>query len=261
MTAKLMGILNLTPDSFYQGSRFTDVDLINSRIADMVSEGAEIIDVGAESSRPGAVPITAKDELERLSPVFDILQDYDVDFSIDTYKPEVARAAVDKGFNIINDITGGGKNGEMFQVAADFQVPIAVMHMQGNPETMQKKPDYSDVIQSISDFFSSRLEIADSFGLNSSRIILDPGIGFGKRLEDNDTIIRNLSAFTKFGSQLLIGVSRKSFLAVDNDSPSDRLTASLAALVLSVINGANIVRVHDVKESMECIKLMQRIYN
>ncbi|MBC8214070.1 MAG: dihydropteroate synthase [Candidatus Marinimicrobia bacterium] len=254
---KVMGILNLTPDSFYDGGKYS-IDNVNQHIKDMIQCGADIIDVGAESSRPGANPISFDEEISRLDPVFELLSSYNILFSIDTNKPEVARIAIQKGFDIINDITGGGESGGMFKVAAEFNVPIIIMHMLGNPLTMQNKPIYDDVIDDIKKYFCHQIKLAQLFGVKDKNIILDPGIGFGKDMSDNIEIVNRLQEIKSLGYSVLIGTSRKSFLQLDDDKPIDRLPASISSMTLAITNGADIVRVHDVKESCKSTRITDR---
>ena len=225
----------------------------------MIQYGADIIDVGAESSRPGAEPVSYAEELLRLEPVFKVVSKFDVLFSIDTYKPRIAQTAIDNGFHIVNDITGGGKSGKMFSIASENNIPIVIMHMLGNPMTMQNKPIYANVIDSIIDYFKQRIKLAKSFGVEDYNIILDPGIGFGKTKSDNDEILMKLSLIKSLGYSVLIGTSRKSFLKLDNDEPKDRLPASISSMTLAIANGADIVRAHDVKESYQSIRITDRI--
>ena len=255
----VMGILNLTPDSFFDGQNDLKQIDIRKKIINMKNAGVDIIDVGGESSRPGAEPIPPKVEMERIKPVFPILKEFpDTLFSIDTYKPDIAEIAIKNGFKIINDITGGGKDGKIFQVANKYDIPIIIMHMEGNPKTMQSNPHFDNVIDSIITFFKKRIKVAKQFGLKDDQIILDPGIGFGKRIEDNFQIIHNLNYLTSLGYPILIGTSRKSFLQINYDNPQDRLPATLASLTFAIQNGANILRVHDVKEAVKCVKFTDR---
>ncbi len=225
----------------------------------MVAAGADIIDVGGESSRPGAEEVAESIELERISPLFDMVSALDVPFSIDTYKPTVARAALEHGFAIINDITGGGERGEMFELADDLGVPVIIMHMQGTPRTMQQNPVYKDVIETLLKYFSGKIALAKKLGLSDEQIILDPGIGFGKRVPDNDCILMKLEKIRELGYPVLVGASRKSFLAVEGEPPEERLAVSMAALAVAALKGANILRVHDVKESVKCVKFIHRL--
>ncbi len=256
-----MGILNLTPDSFYDGGVYSKAEQVRARVLQMVNDGVDIIDVGGESSRPGAEEVNVREELERLSHVFDLVRELEIPFSVDTYKPETARIALKNGFTLLNDITGGGENGEMFELAAEYNVSIIIMHMAGTPRTMQQNPHYDDIIETLLTYFNERVALAKTKGLKDDQIILDPGIGFGKRVRDNDDILLRLQELVGLGYPLLIGASRKSFLSVAGDQPAERLATSIAALTIAVSKGANIIRVHDVKESVKCVKFMHRLLN
>ena len=246
----LMGILNLTPDSFFDGGEYSK-SLYSDNYKSLFKY-ADIVDVGAESSRPFSNPISVAEELDRLS----IINEIDLSdklLSIDSYKEEVIEACLENGFNMINDISGGGKNNENINLASKYNVPIVIMHMKGTPTNMQVNPKYSNVIDDIKYFFECKLNYVEKHGINKKNIILDPGIGFGKSSKDNYKIILNLKEFKDFGPKLLIGISRKSFLSIENDSPSDRLYSSLGALSVAILNGADIVRVHDVEKTAKMI--------
>lgn len=255
INTKIMGILNATPDSFFAESRLVDNSLIDFK----KYKHADIVDVGFESSRPGANPISEIDELNRLNDFLKNVSNFKQTLSIDTYKPQVGKYALENGFNMINDITAGGESGKMLEIAALFNCPIVLMHMQGNPVTMQNEPFYEDVMDELKHYFESRIELAKNIGLKDSQIIIDPGIGFGKRIIDNDTIINNLGDLKQFGFPVLIGISRKSFLSIDDDGAEDRLSATLGATALAVKNGADIIRVHDVKENYQMLSVISRI--
>ncbi len=252
----VMGILNITPDSFYDGSKYQETDLLKNRFNKL--NKLDIVDIGAESSRPGAQPISERDELNRLSKIFDLLENNDKYYSIDTYKPNIARECLKNGFNMINDIKGG-QNLEMLQVASEFSVPIVLMHMQGDPTNMQNSPKYDNIIDELVYFFEKRINKAVKEGINKKQIIIDPGIGFGKTIDQNDTIIRNLSRFKTFNVPILIGASRKSFLTYNSNKPKDRLEASLAVSSIAINNGANIIRIHDIDKSMEVFSIIDRL--
>lgn len=255
INTKIMGILNATPDSFFAESRLVDDSLIDFK----KYKHADIVDVGFESSRPGANPISEIDELNRLNDFLKNVSNFKQTLSIDTYKPQVGKYALENGFNMINDITAGGKSGKMLEIAALFNCPIVLMHMQGNPVTMQNEPFYEDVMDELKHYFELRIELAKNIGLKDSQIIIDPGIGFGKRIIDNDTIINNLGDLKQFGFPVLIGISRKSFLSIDDDGAEGRLSATLGATALAVKNGADIIRVHDVKENYQMLSVISRI--
>lgn len=252
-----MGILNLTPDSFYDGGEYMDSSSIDNRLTTMVNSGADIIDVGAESSRPGSGSITVDEEFERLSMIIPHICNYKgTVFSIDTQKPEIADYAMNNGFSIVNDITGGSEL--MYETVDKHDSEIVIMHMQGIPETMQINPDYGDIIEDINQYFEHKIAIAESVGLSRSSIILDPGIGFGKSLNDNYKIINNIREFKHFDLPIMIGCSRKSFLQFHDDNAENRLTGSIVSLIMSVSNGVNLVRVHDIEETIKAIEIYNR---
>ena len=222
-------------------------------------KNVDIIDIGCESSRPGANPLPEKDELDRLAGFLYYITKIEKTLSIDTYKPAVARFALENGFNMINDINGGGENGEMFEIAAEYDCPIVVMHMKGRPSNMQDEPFYDDIIEELLYYFEMKLNLAKAIGLDDEQIILDPGIGFGKRINDNDVILNRISDLKQFGYPILIGLSRKSFLCTDDDSAEDRLPATLGATAIAINNGADIIRVHDVDETYKMTAVISRI--
>ena len=252
-----MGVLNITPDSFYKNNQF--LNNLNN-ISDKDLSYADIVDIGAESSRPFSKPINVADEIRRLSNIdFSLFEKQKL--SIDSYKYDVIKYALDRGFNIINDITAGGKDNRNFNLAVKYKVPIILMHMQGNPQTMQKNPKYHNILDTLMDFFDKKINIAVKKGIDLDNIIIDPGIGFGKTIEDNFKIINNLKRLKSFNVKLLIGISRKSLLQVDYDKPEDRLQTSLSTLALAVYNGADIVRVHDVYDTYKVLNIIDRIKN
>jgi len=253
-SVQIMGVLNVTPDSFYKNSRIENRDL-NSNFFKF----SNIIDVGCESTRPYSLAIDTKMEVERLKYFINTIELENTFLSIDTYKPEVAKIALQNGFSMINDIKSGGVDNAMLDLAAEFDCPIVLMHMKGNPSDMQDDPSYDDVMDDIVSFFEKKIKIAEKIGLNKNNIILDPGIGFGKRIVDNDRIIMNLNKIKQFDLPILIGLSRKSFLTVNDDEAECRLPSTLAATVLAIENGANILRVHDVLETYKVIKTLKRI--
>lgn len=255
---QLMGVLNVTPDSFYDGGEYERVEDAVKRALEMVGEGAVIIDIGGESTRPGSERVSLEEELDRVIPVIEELSDeIDVPISIDTYKPEVVEEAVKAGADIVNDVYGLRQDG-MPEKIAELDVPVIIMHMQGEPKNMQESPSYENVIDDISSFFLRRVEEAVSCGIDPDKIILDPGIGFGKRLEHNLEIIERLDEFTSFGFPILLGASRKSFLDQILDKGSDdRLYGSLAAASLAVKKGVSILRVHDVEETRDVLNTVE----
>lgn len=252
----VMGILNVTPNSFSDGGKFLESSVAINHAFKMVEEGANIIDIGGESSRPGSKRISASEELKRILPVIKKLREKsNVILSCDTYKPEVARTVLDEGVDIINDIFGLRKKG-MLEVVRRYEVPVIVMHMKGTPATMQKNPQYKNVVDEIYNFFVKRIKYATANGIADDKIIIDPGIGFGKKFEHNLTILKNLAIFTSLNKPLLVGISRKSFIGKILDvDVQERLEGSLSANIVAVLNGANILRVHDVLATVRAIKV------
>ena len=257
----IMGVLNVTPDSFSDGGKFFKSDDAVRQGMEMIEEGADIIDVGGESTRPGSDPLPTEEELSRVIPVIKSMSaKTDVPISIDTYKAEVARRALDAGAQMINDISALRFDPKMKKVASKYKVPIVLMHIKGTPKDMQKDPYYDDVIVEITEYLRQSIKMAEDAGIDREKIIIDPGIGFGKRLQDNLNILKNLRKFSILGCPILIGCSRKSFIGKILDLPAEeRLEGSLAALAVAVMNGANIVRVHDVKESERVVSLVDAI--
>ncbi len=246
-----MGILNVTPDSFSDGGRHFDKASAIRRAYEMVEEGADIIDVGGESTRPGSEPVPLQEEIDRTIPVIEeISKKIKVPVSIDTYKAEVARRALDAGASIVNDISGLRFDPEMPKVVSQYKVPVVIMHIKGTPKDMQANPIYEALIPEITDYFRESIRLAVESGITEDKIIIDPGIGFGKTFDHNLEIIKNLREFTLLEKPLLVGVSRKAFIGkILGDAPvSERLEGSEAAAAISILNGANIIRVHDVKE-------------
>ena len=237
----IMGILNITPDSFYDGNKkiFENHNILNKKNMDF--EFADIIDVGCESSRPGSLPITVIEELNRIKLFKSIGFANDKIKSIDSYKSEVIEYCLNNGFNMINDISGGGENFINIDLAKKYSASIVLMHMKGSPYKMQIKPKYNNIIDDLNDFFNERIKYSESINFSKKNIILDPGIGFGKTIQHNDQILLNLHEFKHFNCKILIGISRKSFLAIDLDKPSDRLEQSLAVGALSAFFGADIL--------------------
>jgi dihydropteroate synthase len=255
---RIMGILNITPDSFSDGGLFEDVDAAVTHGKKMVSDGADFIDVGGESSRPGAVTLSDEEELARILPVVvRLINEVSVPISIDTYKPQVAAACLKAGAHCINDITGL-INPQMRKVVAQYDVPVIVMHMKGTPKTMQLNPIYQDVLGEIKQFFQDRIAAAHASGIK--QIIIDPGIGFGKTVEHNLQILNHLSTFQTLDCPILVGPSRKSFLGtITGLSVTERLEGTVAAVSVAIINGAHIIRVHDVKECRRAVQIVDAI--
>jgi len=259
---KIMGIINVTPDSFYKGSCFESKKNIKSKIDSLINHNINFIDVGAESSKPGSEPITSNEEIDRLQPIFKLINDYpQVDFSIDTYKTDVAEICLQNGFSIVNDIYAGRYDKKMFSIINKYNKKIILMHMKGNPLNMQKDTSYSNIIDNINCFFEKRIKSAIKAGINLKNIIIDPGIGFGKSLEDNFYILNNIKSFRKHGVPILIGPSRKSFLSLNNDEPNSRLSATIVCSTIAFQNGVDFIRVHDVKEIRQSISINQKILN
>lgn len=255
----VMGILNITPDSFYESSRCIDVSKAVERAGQIIEEGGDIIDVGAYSSRPGAEDVSEEEEIERLKSVLPIIRKKypNAIISVDTFRSGVARFAVTEcGADIINDITGGEGDKEMFATIAELRVPYILMHMRGNPQTMQSQTDYDDIITEIIAYFSKKIDELHRLGVND--IILDPGIGFAKSLEQNYNIIKNLADIAQIKLPLLVGVSRKSMIyKLLNATPSDALIGTVALNTMALTKGADILRVHDVKECVETVTIFE----
>lgn len=257
---KIMGVLNANEDSFFKNSRF-DNSQASLRIEEMIEDGANIIDIGAVSSRPGSAFVPEDIELERIKDIVDTIYEnkyYDkVDFSIDSYAPKVIDYVLNKGFKIVNDITGL-QNDEVCKISAKYDATVVIMHMQNDPTNMQKSPHYDNVTLEIDEYFNNQIQKAQSFGIND--IVLDVGIGFGKTLEHNLTLLKNLEHFSHFGYELLIGASRKSMIdMIVPSSIEQRLPGTLAIHLEAIKNGASIIRCHDVKEHYQSIKVREAI--
>lgn len=257
---RVMGVLNITPDSFSDGGDFFSPEAAVARARTMVVEGAAIIDVGGESSRPSAAPITVAEELRRVIPVIEALaRELPVPISLDSTKPEVIRAAARAGAGLINDIMALQRAGAL-AAAVETGLPVCLVHMQGEPQTMQADPRYDDVVEDIYGFFSARILACEAAGIPRERLIIDPGFGFGKTLADNLRLLKALARFCDLGLPVLVGLSRKSFLGKLTKRPvSERLAASLAAGVLAVLNGARIIRAHDVAATVEALQVVERV--
>jgi len=257
----IMGIVNVTPDSFFDGGRFTDPEAAVAHGVQLVEEGADLLDIGAESTRPGSSSIDETEELRRLIPVVAaVAKAVKVPISVDTSKAAVARAAVDTGAVIINDVTALRGDPAMAGVVAESQTGLVLMHMQGTPQTMQKASHYEDVVKDVSSFLAERLQFAMSCGIARRRIILDPGIGFGKLLVNNLDLLAQLHTFAKFDRPVLVGVSRKAFIGtIAGRQVEDRLWGTAAAVALAVEHGAQIVRAHDVRAMRDVAKVASAI--
>jgi dihydropteroate synthase len=255
-----MGILNLTEDSFYAGSRHHTLEAIKGKVAQMLSEGADIIDLGAQSTRPGSTRFTAEDELEKLLPAIDCLvKDFpSILISIDTYFSKVARECVAAGASIINDISGGNMDSEMIRTVGKLNVPYVCMHMKGVPETMQNQPQYDDVTKEVLDYFIAKIDECKQAGIHD--VIIDPGFGFGKNITQNFKILKDLSVFKILEKSLMVGVSRKSTIyRTLKISAEDALNGTTVLHTIALQNGASILRVHDVKEAKEVVTLLAAV--
>lgn len=258
---KIMGILNITPDSFYDGNKYLKSEKAIERARE-ISKFCDILDIGGESSRPYSDYVSEEEELRRVIPVIKaISNEIKIPISIDTRKSKVAEEAINAGASIINDISALRDDENMVKVAKEYDVNVVLMHMKGTPKTMQINPYYKNVIKEIIEFFEERINFAINNGIKKEKIIIDPGIGFGKRLQDNLEIIKNLWKFKIFDLPILIGVSRKSFIGMltNNIPPEERLEGTISAVTVSVMNGADIVRVHDPKEIYKALKVVDAI--
>lgn len=261
-TPKVMGILNCTSDSFYDGGKYNTDALLLNQVEKMLTEGATFIDVGAYSSRPQAQNISEDEELKHsLNALILILSKFpDTLISIDTFRSKIAKETVDAGACMINDISGGSLDKNMFETIAKYQVPYVLMHMQGNPQTMQINPKYNDVICDLRLYFSEKINQLRALGIND--LILDVGFGFGKTVENNYSLLKHLDLFQCFDLPILAGLSRKSMLyKVLENTPAEALNATTVANTIALQNGASILRVHDVKEAIETIKIVQQLPN
>ena len=263
----IMGILNVTPDSFSDGGKFFSIEDAVKHAIQMEKDGADIIDIGGESTRPGSKSISLKEERKRVIPVVENLIDkIKIPISIDTYKSEIAKESLDIGASMINDITALRGDDKLAEVVAEYDVPICLMHMKGTPKNMQVNPEYDDVVDEIKDFLKERSEYAVSKGIKNKNIIIDPGLGFGKRtgkgIDDNLEILNRLPELKELGYPILVGGSRKTFVGYFFGegkllSVDQRLEGSLAAAIIAIANGANIIRVHDVKETRNVIGFVE----
>ena len=255
-----MGILNLTPDSFYDGGRYDQRDRALARAEALAEEGADLIDLGAVSTRPGAQPVSEAEELSRLLPALDaIRRAVNLPLTVDTFRPAVARAAADRGADGLNDVTGLRDSEALAEIAAEHALGLVLMHMRGTPATMQEDTSYADLVGEVRDFLQDSAERARGAGVPADRIVLDPGIGFGKSAAGNLVLLRRVDAFCALGYPVLIGASRKSFigraLGLEGEGPEARLEGSLAAAVAAVLGGADLLRVHDVRATLRAVRL------
>ncbi len=259
---QIMGVINSNNDSFFEGSRFQDSDAIE-KIEQMIRDGANIIDIGAVSSRPNANEVSSDNEFKRIKPICDVISDKKLytqaSFSIDSYSPNVIEYALKSGFNLVNDITGA-MNNRVIELAIKYGAKLCIMHMQGTPKSMQINPQYNDVMVEISEFFEDRIAKCEALGLSRKDIILDVGVGFGKTLEHNLTLIKNMSHFQRFNCQILVGASRKSMIDKIIPTPIEkRLAGTLAIHLKAIEQGATIVRCHDVKEHIQAVKVWEAL--
>ncbi len=258
---KIAGILNITPDSFYDGGKYFSENSVKNRTEQLVTEGADIIDIGAFSSRPGAELISEKEEQKRLQFALNIIRKLypDMILSVDTYRSEIAKFAVNNfNVDIINDISAGTFDAEMFDTIAKLNVPYIILHMQGTPGNMQKKPQYKDVVKDLLKYFSEKIERAKKTGIND--LIIDPGFGFGKTIEHNYQILGKMELFQFAERPILVGLSRKSMIyTLNNETPDDALPGTLALNMTALQKGANILRVHDIKETKQVIEVYKKI--
>ena len=258
----VMGILNVTPDSFSDGGKFNSLDNALQQAERMIKAGVSIIDIGGESTRPGAPDVSLEEELARVIPAIKAIRaKFDVWISIDTSKAEVMRQAVEAGADLINDVRALQESGAL-QVAADANVPICLMHMKGQPRTMQTNPSYDDVLQDVEAFLQERVEACEAVGISKERLILDPGFGFGKTIEHNYHLLAHLEKFHSLGLPVLAGMSRKSMIFKLLDKvPADCMVASVTCATIAAMKGAQIIRVHDVEETLEAMKIIEVMNN
>ncbi|MGH7845583.1 MAG: dihydropteroate synthase [Candidatus Binatia bacterium] len=259
--AALMGVLNITPDSFSDGGRFLDVEKAVAHGVKLAAEGADIIDIGGESARPGAQPVAVVEEIRRVVPVIRGLRArVSIPISIDTCKAEVARRALEEGADIVNDVSAMRRDAEMASLVAAEKVPLILMHMQGTPQTMQLNPSYVDVVSEVAEFLRARAQSAVAAGIDPAAIVVDPGIGFGKGFEHNLALLRNIPVLAALGFPVIVGVSRKAFIGKILDAvPEDRLEGSLAAAVVAVLGGARMIRVHDMRPTARFMRVLEAI--
>ena len=260
----VMGIVNVTPDSFSDGGKFFSPEVAISHASKLITQGADIIDIGGESTRPGAELVSETEELKRVIPVIEKVRidNPTILISIDTTKASVAKYAVEAGADIINDVSGLSFDNNMTGIVESLNVPIVIMHMKGNPQNMQLNPKYKDIVNEILDFFKMKIKIAIQSGINRSMIILDPGIGFGKTVDHNFELLSRLNEFNVLELPIMIGPSRKSFIGITLDlPPEDRVEGTAAAVSAGVMNGASIVRVHDVKSMKRVVRIIEKVRN
>lgn len=258
--SRIMGIVNVTPDSFSDGGKFFSRDAALKQALKLVEDGADILDIGGESTRPGSDPVAVQEEIDRVAPAIEAISgEVDVPISIDTMKADVMRAAVSAGAGLINDVNALRGDGAL-EAAAELDVPVCLMHMQGTPQTMQQEPHYEDVVSEVEAFLMERVEACEQAGIKADKIMLDPGFGFGKRARHNLRLMKHLSRFTRLPYPVLVGVSRKSIIGdMLKVSVDERLAGSLALASIAVWQGAKLIRTHDVKETAQAVKLTQHV--
>ena len=256
-----MGVLNLTPDSFSDGGLYNTTDTALAHCLKMINEGANIIDIGGESTRPGSDPLSKDKELDRTIPIIEKIRSIsDCVISIDSYKSEIVEAALNAGANIVNDISGLTFDDNMANLIAKKNVPFILMHIKGKPKSMQKNPKYDNFLKEVLSFFAKQISDAKSAGIDTSKIILDPGLGFGKKIEHNFELIRELPQICAMGFPVLVGPSRKSFIGKTLDLPiNERIEGTMASITASIINGAKIVRVHDIEETLRTVTITEKV--
>lgn len=257
---RIMGIVNVTPDSFSDGGQFFSRDAALRQALKLVEDGADILDIGGESTRPGSDPVAVQEEIDRVAPAIEAISaEVDVPISIDTMKADVMRAAVSAGAGLINDVNALRSEGAL-QAAAELDVPVCLMHMQGTPQTMQQEPHYEDVVAEVEQFLLERIEVCEQAGIKADKIMLDPGFGFGKRARHNLRLMKHLSRFTRLPYPVLVGVSRKSIIGdMLKVSVEERLAGSLALASIAVWQGAKLIRTHDVRDTAQAVKLTQHV--
>ena len=259
---QIMGVMNLTPDSFYEGSRLKlNKEEVLGRAQQMITDGADILDIGGYSSRPGAANISIEEEIQRIEdPIHWISEEFpEIIISVDTFRSEVARRGIEAGAHMVNDISGGSLDPNMYKTISELSVPYIIMHMQGTPQNMQGKTDYENILREILNYFSEKLHIIREFGIKD--VIIDPGFGFAKTLEQNYFLLKNLELFDMINLPILVGLSRKSMIyKLLEVEPSEALNGTTALNMVALMKGANILRVHDVKEANETRKLFKQLY-
>lgn len=260
---KVMGILNATPDSFFSGSRVQEINKALNKALKMIEDGADILDIGGESTRPGSEPVGVDEEIKRVVPIIEAIrkENKDILISVDTYRAETAKMAIEAGADIINDISALTFDENMVKVAKEYNVPVILMHIKGTPKSMQQNPHYDNVLKEVKEYFIERIEFAKNNGINSDKIILDPGIGFGKTYEHNIELIKNIDYFNELNLPILLAVSRKSSIgiALGNVPPEDRLEGTIAVTCYACMKNVDIVRVHDVLENKRALMMMEAI--